>query len=163
MLQSILLNIHTSALILFLTGLHLYKPVFFIFIIPLQQLSTSSSFNSPPPSKQLGLLKTISALTSSTCLTLSLASSLPPFLSPPLSPFLPPSLSLPSSLSLPFSPSLSLSISFSLSLFFYLSLSFSLCQIFWNAGCQMVALNFQTSDLSMQINQGKFEYNGNTG
>ncbi|GAB6030959.1 hypothetical protein CHUAL_007783 [Chamberlinius hualienensis] len=36
-------------------------------------------------------------------------------------------------------------------------------QIFWNAGCQMVALNFQTSDLPMQINQGKFEYNGNCG
>ncbi|ESO09820.1 hypothetical protein HELRODRAFT_92027 [Helobdella robusta] len=36
-------------------------------------------------------------------------------------------------------------------------------QIFWNAGSQMVALNFQTSDLSMQINQGKFEYNGNCG
>ncbi|KAJ8270489.1 hypothetical protein GJAV_G00115430 [Gymnothorax javanicus] len=33
-------------------------------------------------------------------------------------------------------------------------------QIFWNAGCQMVALNFQTPDLSMQLNQGKFEYNG---
>ena len=27
----------------------------------------------------------------------------------------------------------------------------------------MVALNFQTSDLSMQLNQGKFEYNGNCG
>ncbi|KAL4237357.1 1-phosphatidylinositol 4 [Mactra antiquata] len=36
-------------------------------------------------------------------------------------------------------------------------------QIFWNAGCQMVALNFQTSDLAMQLNQGKFEYNGNCG
>nr|CFW94238.1 Eka-phospholipase C 1 protein [Euperipatoides kanangrensis] len=36
-------------------------------------------------------------------------------------------------------------------------------QIFWNAGCQMVALNFQTPDLSMQLNQGKFEYNGNCG
>ncbi|KAM9778639.1 1-phosphatidylinositol 4,5-bisphosphate phosphodiesterase beta-4-like [Syngnathus typhle] len=33
-------------------------------------------------------------------------------------------------------------------------------QIFWNAGCQMVSLNFQTPDLSMQLNQGKFEYNG---
>ncbi|XP_063040753.1 1-phosphatidylinositol 4,5-bisphosphate phosphodiesterase beta-4 [Engraulis encrasicolus] len=36
-------------------------------------------------------------------------------------------------------------------------------QIFWNAGCQMVALNFQTPDLSMQLNQGKFEYNGSCG
>nr|QNT60760.1 phospholipase C beta [Dugesia japonica] len=36
-------------------------------------------------------------------------------------------------------------------------------QIFWNAGCQMVALNFQTPDLAMQLNQGKFEYNGNSG
>ncbi|OON20455.1 Phosphatidylinositol-specific phospholipase C, X domain protein [Opisthorchis viverrini] len=35
--------------------------------------------------------------------------------------------------------------------------------IFWNAGCQMVALNFQTPDLAMQLNQGKFEYNGNCG
>ncbi|OQV15721.1 1-phosphatidylinositol 4,5-bisphosphate phosphodiesterase beta-4 [Hypsibius exemplaris] len=36
-------------------------------------------------------------------------------------------------------------------------------QIFWNAGCQMVALNFQTPDLGMQLNSGKFEYNGNCG
>lgn len=36
-------------------------------------------------------------------------------------------------------------------------------QIFWNAGSQMVALNFQTCDLAMQLNQGKFEYNGNCG
>ncbi|KAI8505595.1 1-phosphatidylinositol 4,5-bisphosphate phosphodiesterase beta-4 [Branchiostoma belcheri] len=36
-------------------------------------------------------------------------------------------------------------------------------QIFWNAGCQMVALNYQTPDLSMQLNQGKFEYNGKCG
>uniref|UniRef100_A0A182VNI1 1-phosphatidylinositol 4,5-bisphosphate phosphodiesterase n=1 Tax=Anopheles merus TaxID=30066 RepID=A0A182VNI1_ANOME len=36
-------------------------------------------------------------------------------------------------------------------------------QVFWNAGCQMVSLNFQTSDLPMQLNQGKFEYNGNCG
>lgn len=28
-------------------------------------------------------------------------------------------------------------------------------QIFWNAGCQMVALNFQTPDLPMQLNQGQ--------
>ncbi|CAF0953457.1 unnamed protein product [Adineta ricciae] len=36
-------------------------------------------------------------------------------------------------------------------------------QIFWNAGCQMVSLNFQTPDLPMQLNLGKFEYNGNCG
>ncbi|KAI5699465.1 hypothetical protein M8J75_003445 [Diaphorina citri] len=36
-------------------------------------------------------------------------------------------------------------------------------QVFWNAGCQMVSLNFQTPDLPMQLNQGKFEYNGNCG
>lgn len=36
-------------------------------------------------------------------------------------------------------------------------------QVFWNGGCQMVSLNFQTSDLPMQLNQGKFEYNGNCG
>ena len=36
-------------------------------------------------------------------------------------------------------------------------------QIFWNAGCQMVSLNFQTIDLAMQFNLGKFEYNGNCG
>lgn len=45
---------------------------------------------------------------------------------------------------------------------FYLSFSFE-WQLFWNAGCQMVALNFQTPDLAMQLNQGKFEYNGNCG
>ncbi|XP_071962625.1 1-phosphatidylinositol 4,5-bisphosphate phosphodiesterase beta-4-like isoform X2 [Antedon mediterranea] len=36
-------------------------------------------------------------------------------------------------------------------------------QIFWNAGCQMVALNFQTPDIGMQLNMGKFEYNGSCG
>ncbi|XP_071832263.1 1-phosphatidylinositol 4,5-bisphosphate phosphodiesterase beta-4-like isoform X3 [Apostichopus japonicus] len=36
-------------------------------------------------------------------------------------------------------------------------------QIFWNAGCQMVALNFQTPDIGMQLNQGKFEYNNACG
>ena len=36
-------------------------------------------------------------------------------------------------------------------------------QLFWNVGCQMVALNFQTPDLSMQLNQAKFEFNGNCG
>ncbi|XP_036002501.1 1-phosphatidylinositol 4,5-bisphosphate phosphodiesterase beta-3 isoform X3 [Fundulus heteroclitus] len=36
-------------------------------------------------------------------------------------------------------------------------------QIFWNAGCQMVALNFQTLDLAMQLNMGVFEYNGHCG
>ncbi|XP_035004653.1 1-phosphatidylinositol 4,5-bisphosphate phosphodiesterase beta-3 [Hippoglossus stenolepis] len=36
-------------------------------------------------------------------------------------------------------------------------------QLFWNVGCQMVALNFQTLDLPMQLNMGVFEYNGNSG
>ncbi|XP_041102735.1 1-phosphatidylinositol 4,5-bisphosphate phosphodiesterase delta-1-like isoform X3 [Polyodon spathula] len=33
----------------------------------------------------------------------------------------------------------------------------------WNAGCQIVALNFQTSDQSMDLNQGKFQQNGFSG
>ncbi|XP_036911980.1 1-phosphatidylinositol 4,5-bisphosphate phosphodiesterase beta-2 [Sturnira hondurensis] len=36
-------------------------------------------------------------------------------------------------------------------------------QMFWNAGCQMVALNFQTMDLPMQQNMALFEFNGQTG
>ncbi|KAJ8275385.1 hypothetical protein COCON_G00100100 [Conger conger] len=36
-------------------------------------------------------------------------------------------------------------------------------QVFWNAGCQLVALNFQTIDLAMQLNLGMFEYNGKSG
>ncbi|XP_066561937.1 1-phosphatidylinositol 4,5-bisphosphate phosphodiesterase beta-1 isoform X3 [Amia ocellicauda] len=37
-------------------------------------------------------------------------------------------------------------------------------QVFWNAGCQLVALNFQTiADLSMQLNLGMYEYNGKSG
>ena len=36
-------------------------------------------------------------------------------------------------------------------------------QIYWNVGCQMVALNYQTPDLPMQINQAKFELGGNSG
>ncbi|XP_022614086.1 1-phosphatidylinositol 4,5-bisphosphate phosphodiesterase beta-3 [Seriola dumerili] len=36
-------------------------------------------------------------------------------------------------------------------------------QLFWNVGCQMVALNFQTLDLPMQLNVGVFEYNGRSG
>ncbi len=31
---------------------------------------------------------------------------------------------------------------------------------FWNCGCHMLALNFQTLDRSMQINQGLFAQNG---
>ncbi|ODN02952.1 1-phosphatidylinositol 4,5-bisphosphate phosphodiesterase gamma-1 [Orchesella cincta] len=33
----------------------------------------------------------------------------------------------------------------------------------WNAGCQMVALNYQTPDKPMQLNQGKFRQNGGCG
>ncbi|KAM3959579.1 phospholipase C at 21C [Aphomia sociella] len=36
-------------------------------------------------------------------------------------------------------------------------------QVFWNAGCQLVALNFQTLDLAMQLNLGTFEYNQRCG
>ncbi|XP_059811304.1 1-phosphatidylinositol 4,5-bisphosphate phosphodiesterase beta-3-like [Hypanus sabinus] len=36
-------------------------------------------------------------------------------------------------------------------------------QVFWSTGCQMVALNFQTLDLPMQLNMGIFEYNGGSG
>ena len=34
---------------------------------------------------------------------------------------------------------------------------------FWDAGCQMVALNFQTFDLPMQLNHAKFLVNGSCG
>ncbi|XP_022668892.1 1-phosphatidylinositol 4,5-bisphosphate phosphodiesterase classes I and II-like isoform X3 [Varroa destructor] len=36
-------------------------------------------------------------------------------------------------------------------------------QVFWNAGCQLVALNFQTLDLGMQLNLGIFEVNARSG
>ncbi|KAM4828974.1 1-phosphatidylinositol 4,5-bisphosphate phosphodiesterase beta-2 [Thomomys bottae] len=36
-------------------------------------------------------------------------------------------------------------------------------QMFWNAGCQMAALNFQTMDLPMQQNMALFEFNGQSG
>ena len=36
-------------------------------------------------------------------------------------------------------------------------------QVFWNVGCQMVSLNFQTLDVPMQLNKGKFDYNGMCG
>ncbi|XP_076296651.1 phospholipase C at 21C isoform X1 [Lasioglossum baleicum] len=36
-------------------------------------------------------------------------------------------------------------------------------QVFWNAGCQMVALNYQTLDLAMQLNLGIYEYNQRCG
>ncbi|KAK2560363.1 1-phosphatidylinositol 4 [Acropora cervicornis] len=35
--------------------------------------------------------------------------------------------------------------------------------IFWNAGCQLVALNYQTLDLPMMLNLGIFEFNGGCG
>ncbi|XP_067847250.1 1-phosphatidylinositol 4,5-bisphosphate phosphodiesterase beta-2-like isoform X2 [Heptranchias perlo] len=35
--------------------------------------------------------------------------------------------------------------------------------VFWNAGCQMVALNFQTADLPLQLNCSHFEFNGRCG
>ena len=33
----------------------------------------------------------------------------------------------------------------------------------WNCGVQLVALNYQTPDRSMQFNQGKFRQNGSSG
>lgn len=33
----------------------------------------------------------------------------------------------------------------------------------WNAGCQLVALNYQTPDRAMQLNYGKFLANGRCG
>ncbi|XP_039247872.1 1-phosphatidylinositol 4,5-bisphosphate phosphodiesterase beta-1-like isoform X2 [Styela clava] len=36
-------------------------------------------------------------------------------------------------------------------------------QLFWNAGCQLVALNYQTLDPNMQFNLGLFEFNNNCG
>ena len=36
-------------------------------------------------------------------------------------------------------------------------------QIYWNAGCQLVALNYQTLDVPMQLNLGIFQYNRRTG
>nr|XP_037275128.1 1-phosphatidylinositol 4,5-bisphosphate phosphodiesterase classes I and II-like [Rhipicephalus microplus] len=36
-------------------------------------------------------------------------------------------------------------------------------QVFWNAGCQLIALNFQSLDLGMQLNLGIFEFNGRSG
>ncbi|XP_066471358.1 1-phosphatidylinositol 4,5-bisphosphate phosphodiesterase beta-2 [Tiliqua scincoides] len=36
-------------------------------------------------------------------------------------------------------------------------------QMFWNVGCQMVALNFQTTDVPMQQNMALFEFNAQTG
>ncbi|NWT18349.1 PLCB2 phosphodiesterase, partial [Vireo altiloquus] len=36
-------------------------------------------------------------------------------------------------------------------------------QMFWNMGCQMVALNFQTMDVPMQQNMALFEFNGQCG
>ncbi|NWX26015.1 PLCB2 phosphodiesterase, partial [Notiomystis cincta] len=36
-------------------------------------------------------------------------------------------------------------------------------QIFWNVGCQMVALNFQTMDVPMQQNMALFEFSGQCG
>ncbi|EDQ91827.1 uncharacterized protein MONBRDRAFT_21166 [Monosiga brevicollis MX1] len=36
-------------------------------------------------------------------------------------------------------------------------------QLFWNVGCQLVALNWQTMDRPMQINLGRFVENGRSG
>ena len=52
---------------------------------------------------------------------------------------------------MPFSPKLRASESYPTTTFFLI------------LGCQLVSLNFQTPDLPMQLNQGKFEFNGNCG
>jgi len=36
-------------------------------------------------------------------------------------------------------------------------------QMFWNAGLQMCALNYQKPDRSMQLNEGRFSQNGRCG
>jgi len=36
-------------------------------------------------------------------------------------------------------------------------------QLYWNAGCQLVALNYQTLDVPMQLNLGIFQYNRRIG
>ena len=36
-------------------------------------------------------------------------------------------------------------------------------QEFWNTGCQLVSLNYQTPDPPMQLNLGKFDFNGQSG
>eukprot|EP00053_Salpingoeca_punica_P019262 m.193742 g.193742 ORF g.193742 m.193742 type:complete len:1135 (+) comp17603_c0_seq1:90-3494(+) len=36
-------------------------------------------------------------------------------------------------------------------------------QLFWNAGCQLVALNYQTPGYAMQLNTAKFDINGRSG
>ncbi|XP_062499193.1 1-phosphatidylinositol 4,5-bisphosphate phosphodiesterase beta-1-like [Corticium candelabrum] len=36
-------------------------------------------------------------------------------------------------------------------------------QVFWNTGCQIVALNFQTYDVPFQLHLGKFEFNKSCG
>ena len=36
-------------------------------------------------------------------------------------------------------------------------------QEFWNTGCQLVCLNYQTPDPPMQLNLGKFDFNGQSG
>lgn len=61
-------------------------------------------------------------------------------------------------------PSLSFSFGFHLSVFAIIGRCFVVAtQLFWNAGCQLVALNYQTLDLAMQLNLGIFEYNHRAG
>ena len=48
----------------------------------------------------------------------------------------------------------------------YVPLIYGTCvyvQIYWNVGCQMAALNFQTPDMPLQLNMQRFEVNGGTG
>ena len=82
-----------------------------------------------------------------------------------LTPSLSPSLSLPLSLSLSLSPSLSLSLSLPLShsLSPRHSLPVTLSPSLSLPLSLSVALNYQTQDLSMDLNDGKFQQNGRSG
>ena len=44
-------------------------------------------------------------------------------------------------------------------MYFRVDSSNFLPQIYWNAGCQLVALNYQTLDTAMQLNLGIFQFN----
>ena len=49
--------------------------------------------------------------------------------------------------------------------FYYLRVDSSnyMPQAFWNTGCQLVALNYQTLDVPMQLNLGIFQLTGKSG
>ena len=53
--------------------------------------------------------------------------------------------------------------SLNISLLFRVDSSNYMPQLYWNAGCQLVALNYQTLDVPMQLNLGIFQYNRRIG